>query len=297
MIKLKNVRVHNLKSVSLELPRQKLICFTGVSGSGKSSLAFDTIYVEGQRRYVESLSQHARRFIGELTKPDVDSIDGITPTISIEQKTAGRNPRSTVGTMTEIYDYCRVLYARLGIAHCPISGQRVGSRSREEILREIQEMPQGKKIIILAPFLRSKKGELTNDLEAIQKKGFTRVRLNGSIVKIDEIETLDKSHSHDVDIVVDRLEVQKNHSTRIAESLFMALDTSNASAIILDPDSGHEVLYSTKAYSPKSGLSYEPLDPMDFSFNSPLGMCPECQGMGQKHEYILEKIIDPEKSI
>jgi excinuclease ABC subunit A len=297
MIELKNVRVHNLKSVSLQLEAGKLICFTGVSGSGKSSLAFDTIYVEGQRRYVESLSQHARRFIGELPKPDVDYVGGITPTISIEQKTAGRNPRSTVGTITEIYDYLRVLFARVGIAHCPVSGEPVMARSREEIITEIQSRPDGKKIIILAPHVRAKKGEFKDDFEAIIKKGFTRVRIDGTIQLVSDDIELEKNHAHDVDIVIDRLEVNKENALRIAESVTMALEVGSGSLIIIDYESGDENLYSTMAYSPKSGLSYPPLDPQDFSFNSPQGMCPECQGMGVKHEYVLDRVIDKEKSI
>lgn len=294
-MKLKNVRVHNLKSVSVELPKKKLICFTGVSGSGKSSLAFDTIYVEGQRRYVESLSQHARRFLGELTKPDVDSISEITPTISIEQKTAGRNPRSTVGTMTELYDFLRVIYARLGVAHCPVSGEAVQARSKEEIIREIQQ--KSGKYVILAPWLRGKKGELKDDLEAVIKKGFTRARIDGEVVSLSDTISLDKSHSHDLDVVVDRIDIKKDQETRVAESVTTALEIGQGSCILFQHDTREEQLYSTRAYSPKSGLSYEPLDPMDFSFNSPHGMCPECQGMGLKHEYIFDKIIDPEKSI
>jgi len=294
-MKLKNVRVHNLKSVSVDLPSKKLICFTGVSGSGKSSLAFDTIYVEGQRRYVESLSQHARRFIGELTKPDVDNISDITPTISIEQKTAGRNPRSTVGTMTELYDFLRVIYARLGEAHCPVSGEPVQARSKEEIIREIQQ--RRGKCIIMAPMLRGKKGELKDDLEAVQKKGFTRIRIDGEVVALSDDISLDKSHSHDLDIVVDRIDIKPDQLSRVAESVTTALELGGGSCIIFDHETKEEQLYSTRAYSPKSGLSYEPLDPMDFSFNSPHGMCPECQGMGLKHEYIFEKIFDPEKSI
>lgn len=297
MVDLQNVRVHNLKSISLSLPARKLICFTGVSGSGKSSLAFDTIYIEGQRRYVESLSQHARRFIGDLPKPDVDAVTGITPTISIEQKTAGKNPRSTIGTITEIYDYLRVLYARAGIAYCPVSGERVSARGKEEIIQEIQRNPAGKKLILLAPYIRGKKGELKDDIEALIRKGFTRVRIDGKIELLTDEMGLDKSHAHDLDIVIDRFEVQSNQNTRIAESVTIALQEGGSSCIVLDHETNDERLYSTKAYSQKSGLSYEPLDPQDFSFNSPQGMCEECQGMGMKHEYALEKIIDEEKSI
>ncbi len=297
-ITLKNVRVHNLKSVNLTLEKGSLICFTGVSGSGKSSLAFDTLYIEGQRRYVESLSQHVRRFLGELPKPDLDSITGITPTISIEQKTSGKNPRSTVGTITEIYDYLRVLYARAGIAYCPVSHERVSARSRDDIISEVQKTPPPAKLIILAPYLSGKKGELLDDFEAIAKKGFTRVRLDGTIQLLTDTPKLEKMKSHDLDIVVDRIDISGTQSReRIAESITYALEIGQNRCLVLDYDTRSETLYSTTAYSPQSGLSYPPLDPQDFSFNSPQGMCPECQGLGIKHEYVLDRIIDPNKSI
>ena len=296
-IELKNVRVHNLKSVSLTLEPNQLICFTGVSGSGKTSLAFDTIYVEGQRRYVDSLSQHVRRFIGELPKPDVDSITGISPTISIEQKTTGRNPRSTVGTITEIYDYLRVLYAKAGIAHCPISGEAVRARSLGEIIEQVQNYPKDERIIVLAPFVRGKKGEFKDDFETIARKGFTRVRIDGNIQHVDETISLQKTVSHDIDIVIDRLVVEPENMSRLADSIKQAVEIGDGSCIILHEDDKDEELLSTKAYAPKSGLSYPPLDPMDFSFNSPSGMCPECQGMGEKHEFLLDQVIDENKSI
>lgn len=296
-IQLQNVRVHNLKSVSLELEPNQLICFTGVSGSGKSSLAFDTIYVEGQRRYVESLSQHVRRFLGELAKPDLDFASGISPTISIEQKTAGKNPRSTIGTITEIYDYLRVLWARVGVAHCPVSGEPVRPRSQEEILRQVQSQPETTRAILLAPYIRNKKGELKDDLETIIKKGFTRVRIDGVFYQVDDAIELDKTTSHDLDIVIDRLQLTKSNKMRLAESLLMALELGEGVSILYNADTKEEELLSTKAYSPKSGLSYPPLDPQDFSFNSPVGMCPDCQGLGEKHEFDLDKILDPKKSI
>ncbi|MBS0655940.1 MAG: excinuclease ABC subunit A, partial [Verrucomicrobia bacterium] len=296
-IELHNVRVHNLKSVSLTLEPNQLICFTGVSGSGKTSLAFDTIFVEGQRRYIESLSQHVRRFLGDLPKPDLDMASGITPTISIEQKTTGKNPRSTIGTITEIYDYFRVLWARAGIAHCPISGEPVKSRSKEEIIEEVLKRPQKARLIILAPYARGKKGEFKDDLEAIAKKGFTRVRIDQTIWLLDQEIPLDKSSSHDVDIVIDRIEITPDIRARLTESIFMAIEIGEGSCIVLDADSGDEQLLSTKAYAAKSGISYPPLDPQDFSFNSPSGMCPDCQGMGVMHQFDLSKIIDPTKSI
>ncbi len=296
-ISLQNVRVHNLKSVSVVLEPNRLICFTGVSGSGKSSLAFDTVYVEGQRRYVESLSQHVRRFLGELPKPDLDWARGLTPTISIEQKTAGKNPRSTVGTITEIYDYMRVLWARAGLAYCPVSGEPVRPRSSEEILDEAMALKDGSRIMILAPYARNKKGEFKDDLENIAKKGFTRVRIDESFFQLGDDIALDKSTSHDLDIVVDRLVIGADNKTRLTESLLAALELGDGVAILYDVDSHDERLLSTKAFSPKSGLSYPPLDPQDFSFNSPTGMCPQCQGLGMTHDFNLLQIIDPKKSI
>ena len=295
-IVLHNVRVHNLKSVSLELEPNELILFTGISGSGKTSLAFDTVYVEGQRRYVESLSGHVRRFLTDLPKPDLDLASGLTPTISIEQKTAGKNPRSTVGTITEIYDYMRVLWARAATAFCPISHEEVRPRSSEEILESIVNCPW-QRIIILAPYVKNKKGELKDDLELIVKKGFMRVRIDNTIYQVDDQISLDKSVSHNLDVVIDRLEIASQNKSRITESVLMALELSGGSCIILDAETQEELFFSTSGYSPKSDLSYPPLDPQDFSFNSPHGSCPVCQGMGVTHTFDLEKVLDPEKSI
>lgn len=296
-IVLKNVRVHNLKSVSLTLDPNDLIVFTGVSGSGKSSLAFDTLFVEGQRRYVESLSTFARRQLGELSKPDLESASGISPTISIEQKTAGRNPRSTVGTMTEIYDYMRVLYARVGIPHCPVSGERVSPQSRERIIKTVQSLPAGKKLLILSPYARAKKAEFKEDFQELLRKGFMRVRIDGKIVTLGEEISLDGSVAHDVDLVIDRLGVNKESQSRIAEAITQALNLGNGICSILDADTDEEQLFSMHAFSPKSGLSYTSLEPHDFSFNSPSGMCPRCNGMGHVTEFDVDKVIDPELSI
>lgn len=294
---LKNVRVHNLKGVNLALEKNSLIVFTGVSGSGKSSLAFDTIYTEGQRRYVESLSTYARRQMGELTKPELDHASGITPTISIEQKTAGRNPRSTVGTLTEIYDYLRVLYARVGIPHCPVSGEAVMPQSRERIIKSIQNLPQRTKIIILAPYAKGKKAEFREDFQELIRKGYMRVRVDGSIVNLNDELTLDGSVAHDVDIVIDRLSVDPHSLSRIADSITQALLIGQGECSILDSEAQEECFFSMHAYSPKSGISYSSLEPHDFSFNSPSGMCKRCQGMGAINEFNLEKIINPELSI
>lgn len=294
---LKKVKVHNLKSVDLKLDTNELIVFTGVSGSGKSSLAFDTIFIEGQRRYVESLSTFARRQMGEMTKPDLEHASGISPTISIEQKTAGRNPRSTVGTMTEIYDYLRVLYARVGIPHCPISGERVTPQSRERIIKSVQNLPSNSKLIVLAPYAKGKKAEFKDDFQDLMRKGFTRARVDGKIVTIQEESGLDGSVSHDVDVVIDRLVVNKESQSRIAEAITAALNLGNGVCSVLDVDKDEEKLFSTHAYSPQSGLSYNSLEPHDFSFNSPAGMCPVCNGLGIVNEFDLNVVIDPSLSI
>jgi excinuclease ABC subunit A len=296
-IVIQNVRVHNLKSVSIELEPNQLICFTGISGSGKSSLAFDTIYVEGQRRYVESLSGHVRRYLGDMPKPDLDLAEGLTPTISIEQKTAGKNPRSTVGTSTEIYDYMRLLWARCGTAYCPVSGEAVQARSSEEIIEAVKARKEGSRLIIMAPYAKNKKGEFKDDLELIAKKGFTRVRIDGTFWQLDDDIKLDKTVSHNMDVVIDRIEVTAPNQSRITESLLMALDLGSGNAIVYDAESQEEEFLSQNGYSHKSGLSYPPLDPQDFSFNSPQGSCPECQGMGMTHTFELDKVIDPAKSI
>lgn len=296
-IQLKNVNVHNLKSVTLDLEPNQLIIFTGVSGSGKSSLAFDTLYVEGQRRYVESLGTFARRQLGEMNKPDLEYASGISPTISIEQKTAGRNPRSTVGTMTEIYDYLRVLYARIGVPHCPISGEAVSPQSRERIIKSIQNMPEGKRLLILSPFAKARKAEFKEDFQDLMRKGFMRARVDGKIINLDEDISLDGSVAHDVDIVIDRLAVSAENHSRIAEAATTALNLGNGVMSIIDASTDEEQLFSMHAYSQKSGLSYFSLEPQDFSFNSPLGMCPQCCGLGTVKEFDLEKVIDPNLSI
>jgi excinuclease ABC subunit A len=297
VISLKKVRVHNLKAVDLTLKKNELIVFTGVSGSGKSSLAFDTIFVEGQRRYVESLSTFARRQLGELSKPDLEHASGISPTISIEQKTAGRNPRSTVGTLTEIYDYLRVLYARIGIPHCPISGEAVTPQSRERIIRSVQTYPAQTKIIILAPYAQGKKAEFREDFQELIRKGFMRARVDGNIVNLTDQLVLDGNLAHDVDVVIDRIVIEPGSQSRIADSITQALQLAQGVCTVLKVDTNEEELFSMHAYSHKSGLSYHSLEPHDFSFNSPSGMCPRCHGMGSINEFNLDLIIDPNLSI
>ncbi len=296
-IVLKNVKVHNLKGVDLTLQPGELVVFTGVSGSGKSSLAFDTIYVEGQRRYIESLSHQARRFLTELPKPDAESISGIAPTIAIEQKTAGRTPRSTVGTMTGIYDFLRILYARIGVPHCPVSGEPVAAHSREKIIAELQSLPEKMKLIILAPFAKGKKGEFKEDFAELLSKGFMRLRIDGTFVDLSEEIELDPKEAHDVEIVVDRLTVSKESLPRIAEAAAAALELGKGFFSIYNPDTEEEKLFSQFAYSQKSGLSYGPLEPHDFSFNHPAGMCPACHGIGVSAEFDLKKIINPDLSL
>ena len=297
MIYLKNVSVHNLKSVTLSLKPNQLIVFTGVSGSGKSSLAFDTLYAEGQRRYVESLGTYARRQLSEMAKPNLELASGISPTISIEQKTAGRNPRSTVGTMTEIYDYMRVLYARIGVPHCPISGEAVKPQSRERIIKTVQSLPIGDKIIILSPLARGKKGEFKEEFQDLVRKGYMRVKVDGQIVSLDEEISLESNVSHDVDIVIDRLTLEKESHSRISEAVTDALNLGAGLMSVLDMTTKEETLFSMHAYSQKSGLSYSSLEPQDFSFNTPSGMCLECNGLGKIKTFDLDKVLDKNLSI
>lgn len=289
-LKLKNVRVHNLKGVDLKLKGGELIVFTGVSGSGKSSVAFDTIYVEGQRRYVSSLSSFARRYHGGLPKPEADLIEGISPTVAIEQKSVGRSPRSTVGTMTGVYDYLRVLFARAGEPHCPESGERVTPQSTDEIVRAI---PEGEKILFLAPFAKGKKGEFKDDFADLLRKGFMRVRVDGTIHELTDPIPLDKNVSHDIEIVIDRL--VSNDRSRVTEAVTNALEWGKGvMSILIDQE---EILFSQLAHSAKSGLSYPPLEPHDFSFNHPLGMCEACEGLGITQEFDIDAVIDQERSI
>ncbi|MBP9842224.1 MAG: excinuclease ABC subunit UvrA [Simkaniaceae bacterium] len=292
-IELKKVRVHNLKEVSLNLNHGELIVFTGVSGSGKSSLAFDTIYVEGQLRYIESLSTYARRYLGALPKPDAELISGISPTIAIEQKSIGRTPRSTVGTMTGIYDFLRILYSRAGTAYCPISGQKVTPQSRSEILSTLSSYPPNTKMIFLSPFAKGKKGEFKEEFKELSRKGFIRLRVDGELIELSDSMLLDKKKSHDVDLVIDRL--TNEDEKRVLEAMNTALEWGKGlMSVLIDKE---ELLFSELAYSSESGLSYPPLEPQDFSFNHPQGMCATCEGIGRTQVFNLAEIIDPELSI
>lgn len=287
-IVIRGARQHNLKDVDLDLPRNKLITITGLSGSGKSSLAFDTIYAEGQRRYVESLSAYARQFIGLMDKPDVDKIEGLSPAISIDQKSASHNPRSTVGTVTEIYDYLRLLYARIGIPHCPECGKRVMGQTLQSMVDTLLQMPEGTRVMLLAPFIRDQKGEHRLVFEQIKKSGYARVRVDGQIMDIDEAQglSLDKQKKHSVDVIVDRISVSKEDRGRISESLEKTLDLGDqlANVVVMDGDKiKQETPFSQKFACPNGhSVALTELDPREFSFNSPHGACPECKGLGTK---------------
>jgi excinuclease ABC subunit A len=282
-IYIKGARVHNLKNITLTIPRNKLVVITGVSGSGKSSLAFDTIYAEGQRRYVESLSAYARQFIGLMEKPDVDVIEGLSPAIAIDQKSASKNPRSTVGTMTEIYDYLRLLYARIGVPHCPNDGTEIKKQTPDEIVEQIFKNLPHKKIEILAPLVRGRKGEYKALFEKYLKKGYVRVRVDNEMHSLQEEIPLDKNKKHDIDLVIDRVVVVDDEKSRIEDSIELALSEGDGVVKVRDEE-GQEYLYSSKFACPVCGFSIEEIEPRLFSFNSPYGACPECTGLGFKIE-------------
>ena len=288
-ISIRGARMHNLKNVDLDIPRNKLVVFTGLSGSGKSSLAFDTIYAEGQRRYVESLSAYARQFIGLMDKPDVDKIEGLSPAISIDQKSASHNPRSTVGTVTEIYDYMRLLWARAGVPHCPECGKKIQGQTIQNMVDQLLSLPAGTKLVILAPFIKDQKGEHRHIFEQIKKAGFARVRVDGSVMDLGEAMNLklDKQKKHSIEVVVDRVSVSKEDKNRISESLEKALDLGDGLALAAKfgenvQTIGPDIILSQKYACPDGHFSLPELDPRDFSFNSPHGACPECKGLGTK---------------
>src|SRR5512142_1847521 len=310
-ITVKGAREHNLKSVQLEIPKKKLVVFTGVSGSGKSSLAFDTLYAEGQRRYVESLSSYARQFLGQMEKPRYETIRGLSPTISIEQKAASNNPRSTVGTITEVHDYLRVLYASIGVQHCPSCGRQVGKQTAQQIVDSILELPQGSRLLVLAPLVQNRKGEYKDLLGDVQKRGFARVRVDGMIHQLTERIVLDKKLKHDVELVVDRLVVKDGIRSRLTDSVETALREGKGTLIVADADKEqkvgpgdpeeykkHDRFYSELNACHTCGLSFGELAPQNFSFNSPLGSCPDCQGLGTRAEMDPDLIVpDPSLTI
>ena len=289
---------HNLKNVSLELPKNELIVFTGISGSGKSSLAFDTIFAEGQRKYIESLSSYARQFLGQLDKPDVESIEGLSPSISIDQKSTSNNPRSTVGTVTEIYDYLRLLFARIGTPHCPECGAEIAPQSIDEIVDKIYQLPEGTKIQLLAPLVRSKKGEYIGLLEELRSEGFVRVRVDGEIYNLDEDEIeLNKTKKHTIEVVADRLVVKESARGRLTDSAQLALQKSNG-LLIVDVIGDKELIFSEKLSCPNCNISFEELSPRIFSFNNPYGACSACSGLGAHFEMNPDLLIpDRTKSI
>src|SRR5574344_1539634 len=314
---------HNLKNISVEIPRNKLGAVSGVSGSGKSSLAFDTLFAEGQRRYMESLSSYARQFLGRMDKPDVDLIEGLSPAISIEQKSTNKNPRSTVGTVTEIYDYYRLLFARIGKPHCPNCGREINEQSTDQIIDTIISWNEGTKLTILAPVIKGRKGEHQKIIDDAKKSGFARARIDGLMVSLDDSIKLDKQKKHTIEIVVDRIVLKSDVRKRLAESVETALESANGIIIVLrrvgkddkaysavvqqivskggsvDSDKDYieqEVFFSQKNACPDCGISIPDLQPRLFSFNNPFGACPECTGLGQKMEWDFSKII-PDKSL
>ena len=294
---IKGARVHNLKNIDVEIPRKKLVVITGLSGSGKSSLAFDTIYAEGQRRYVESLSAYARQFLGQMDKPDVDSIEGLSPAISIDQKSTSHNPRSTVGTVTEIYDYLRLLYARIGKPHCPECGQLVTKQTVDQMVDRLMELEEGTKIQLLAPVVIGKKGQHLNLLERIRKDGYVRVRIDGRMFLLDEKIELEKNKKHNIEIVVDRLVIKNGIEKRLADSLETALKASDG-VVLIDIVGRKEIVFSEKFACIKCNIDLPDIEPRTFSFNSPFGACPVCMGLGVKKEIDVDLIIpDKNKSI
>ncbi len=294
-IVIKGAKEHNLKNINIEIPRDKLVVITGLSGSGKSSLAFDTLYAEGQRRYVESLSAYARQFLGLMEKPNVESIDGLSPAISIDQKTTSKNPRSTVGTVTEIYDYIRLLYARIGVPYCPKCGKKIEKQTIDQIIDNILELEEGTRIQVLAPVVRGRKGEFVKQLEQFEKEGFVRARIDGELVELSDDIQIDRKKKHNIELIVDRLVIKEDIRSRLTESVETALKYANNIVIIDDNTHKKEMLFSQNYACPDCGISFEELTPRMFSFNNPFGACPNCTGIG----YLMkmdEDLIIPDKN-
>ncbi|MBS0548447.1 MAG: excinuclease ABC subunit UvrA [Proteobacteria bacterium] len=294
-ISVRGAREHNLKNVDIDLPRDKLVVITGLSGSGKSSLAFDTIYAEGQRRYVESLSAYARQFLELMQKPDVDSIEGLSPAISIEQKTTSRNPRSTVGTVTEIYDYLRLLFARVGIPYSPATGLPIESQTVSQMVDRVKAMPEGTRLYIMAPIVRGRKGEYRKELQELSKKGFQRVKIDGKLHEISAAPALDKKFKHDIDVVVDRLVVKADLGNRLADSIETAINLAEGLAVAENADTGERTVFSARFACPVSGFTIEEIEPRLFSFNAPQGACPVCDGLGVKMFFDPEMVVPDDR--
>src|SRR5690348_10516443 len=295
VIAIRGAREHNLKNIDLEIPRDRLVVITGLSGSGKSSLAFDTIYAEGQRRYVESLSAYARQFLELMQKPDVDSIEGLSPAISIEQKTTSRNPRSTVGTVTEIYDYMRLLFARIGVPYSPATGLPIESQTVSQMVDRVLAMKDGTRLYLLAPVVRGRKGEYRKELADFQKRGFQRVKIDGKMLEIDAAPALNKKLKHDIEVVVDRLVVREGLGNRLADSLETALNLADGLAIAENADTVERTIFSSKFACPVSGFTIPEIEPRLFSFNNPFGACPACDGLGTKLFFDPELVVADER--
>ena len=299
-IRIRGARTHNLQNIDLDLPRDKLIIITGLSGSGKSSLAFDTIYAEGQRRYVESLSAYARQFLSMMEKPDVDHIEGLSPAISIEQKSTSHNPRSTVGTITEIYDYLRLLFARTGTPHCPEHGTVLEAQTVSQMVDHVLDLPEGSRLMLLAPVVEARKGEHLQVLEELRAQGFVRARIDGKVIELDQPPKLDLRRKHVIEAVVDRFKVRPDIQQRLAESFETALQLSDGLARIawMDDPECEEPVYSAKFACPECGYSLTELEPRLFSFNNPVGACPECDGLGVRQFFDPERVVaHPELSL
>ena len=298
LLSIRGARMHNLKNIDVDLPRNRLVLFTGLSGSGKSTLAFDTLYAEGQRRYVESLSTYARQFLGQMDKPDVDSLEGLSPAVSIEQKTTSKNPRSTVGTVTEIYDHLRLLYARCGRPHCHKCGSGIQAQSIEDMVNSLLQLPEGKKVILLAPLVTERKGRHEQLLVRIRKEGYVRVRVDGDILHTDDILALDKNKKHSIEVVIDRLVIKADIRRRLTDSVSTAVQLADGLLLVLFPDEGTEQLYSELAACHSCGISLPPITTQLFSFNNPQGACVECGGLGVKQFFDTVLVVpDPTRSI
>ena len=291
---IKGARVNNLKNIDLEIPRDKLVVLTGLSGSGKSSLAFDTLYAEGHRRFVESLSTYARMFLGQMDKPEVDLIEGLSPSISIDQKTTSKNPRSTVGTVTEIYDYLRLLYARVGKPHCPVCGKEISQQTQDQIVARILELPEGERIMVLSPIIKAEKGMHEKIFADARKSGYARVRVDGNMYSLDEEIALDKNKKHDIDIVVDRLVIKDDIRARLSDSVESALKASGGRVTVITvprEGDGEEIEFSQKYACEEHGISFPELEPRMFSFNNPIGACSECSGIGNMQRISVRNFL------